>query len=76
MDVPLLVIAGILMGAGLVGCVLPVLPGPPLSWVGLLIQWWVYDWNAETYGWVTVAVLGALAILVTVLDFLAPIYGA
>ena len=76
MEPIVLVIAGILMGAGLVGCVLPVLPGPPLSFLGLLLQWWAAGWEAESYGWITVLVLAVLAALVTALDFIAPVYGA
>lgn len=37
MDVVLLVIACLLLLAGLAGSVLPVLPGPPLGYVGLLL---------------------------------------
>lgn len=76
MDTVFLLLAGLLMGAGIIGCILPVLPGPPLSFVGLLLQWWASDPQPVTYGWTTVIVLGLLAALVTALDLLAPVYGA
>ncbi|NNM19062.1 MAG: DUF456 domain-containing protein, partial [Croceitalea sp.] len=50
MDIALLFIGFILMLIGILGSFLPVLPGPPISWVGLLLlyltqaipdDWWV-----------------------------------
>ncbi len=32
------------MVAGLVGCVVPVLPGPPLAWLGALYYGWQTGW--------------------------------
>jgi uncharacterized protein YqgC (DUF456 family) len=75
-EVLLLSIGSLLLATGLVGCVLPVLPGPPLSFAGLLLQWAAFDFQADTYGGITILVLGALSILVTVLDFVAPAWGA
>jgi len=75
-DTVFLLLAGLLIGAGIVGCILPVLPGPPLSFVGLLMQWWVSDPQPASYGWTTVIVLGLLAVVVTAIDLLAPVYGA
>jgi uncharacterized protein YqgC (DUF456 family) len=73
----LLVVLGVLLlGAGLVGCVLPVLPGPPLSFAGILLLWAARDFQAVTFGTTTVVMLGALAILVTVIDYVAPVIGA
>lgn len=37
MDILLVVLAGVLMILGLIGSLLPMLPGIPLSWVGLLL---------------------------------------
>jgi uncharacterized protein YqgC (DUF456 family) len=34
------IVTGLLMFAGLVGCILPVLPGPPLVWLGALFYAW------------------------------------
>ena len=75
-DAVLLIIGALFLGAGIVGCILPVLPGPPLSYVALLLQWWVSDPHPSSYGWTTVIILGLLAAGVTALDFLAPVYGA
>ena len=37
MDLLLIIIGGILMIVGLFGSFLPVLPGVPVSWIGLLV---------------------------------------
>ena len=60
----------ILAVVGLLGGVLPVLPGPPISFAALLLMWIVggYDVSA-TQLWVT----GILMLLLTVLDYVAPI---
>lgn len=57
---------------GLAGCILPVIPGPPLSWIGLLIVHFTRfaDFSVR-FLWITVFV----AIVVTVLDYLIPIWG-
>ncbi len=40
-----LLLAFAIMLAGLVGCVLPVLPGPPLVWLGALFYGWQTDFE-------------------------------
>ncbi|MHC4861560.1 MAG: DUF456 domain-containing protein, partial [Planctomycetota bacterium] len=62
--------------AGLVGCVLPVLPGPPLSFAGFVLLWAARGWEAHTFGTTMVVVLGGLTVVVTVFDFVAPVIGA
>lgn len=73
----LLVVVGVLLiVAGLAGCVLPVLPGPPLSALGLLAIWGGRGFDAHTFGWITFAVLAFAAAAVTALDFVVPAWGA
>ena len=70
------VLAVLCVLAGFAGCVLPVLPGPPLSWVGLFIVWAARGFEAETFGTTTALVLLGITLAVTVLDFFAPMIGA
>ncbi len=76
MEVALILIGALLVLAGAVGCVLPVLPGPPLSYVGLILLWWARNWQAASFGFTEVVVLGVLAAAVTGLDFVLPVWGA
>lgn len=69
----LLLIASILLIViGLIGAVVPVLPGPPLSFVGLLIVHFTRFAEFETS---TLWILGFLAALVQVLDYIVPAWG-
>lgn len=60
------------MLAGIIGCVVPVLPGPPLSYAGLLLL------HFTRFGHFSISFLlifAGIAILVTVLDYIVPILG-
>jgi uncharacterized protein YqgC (DUF456 family) len=52
---------------GLIGSVLPVLPGPLLIWGGVFV--WAWGNQFERIGWPTLIVLGVLALTARVLDF-------
>jgi len=67
-------LATLVVVAGLVGTVVPALPGPPLVFVGLFIGAWIDDF--EIVGWGTIGVLGALALLASIVDFVASAAGA
>ncbi len=67
-------IAGILIVAGLIGSILPNLPGIPVMFGGMLLAAWVGHFQAIPV-WVIVF-LGVLATFSVVFDFLAGAYGA
>jgi len=76
MDILLAVFGAALVLVGFIGSILPVIPGPPISWVGLLLLKWtdfVYDHGAayENALWI----LLFFVILVTILDYVVPIMG-
>lgn len=62
----------ILTVLGVLGCILPVIPGPPLSFIGLLLLHYTRwaDYSSDLL-WI----LGAAALIVTVLDYIVPIWG-
>lgn len=68
------ILAAIIVVAGLAGTVLPALPGVPLVFLGLLIAAWADDF--VHVGATTLAVLGALAAIAWIIDFLAAALGA
>ena len=72
MDYFLLVIAIILILVGLLGCILPIIPGPPLSFLGLLI---LHFTDFAEYTTNFLLILAFIAIIVTVLDYIVPIWG-
>ena len=65
------VIAAILGLVGLAGCILPVIPGPPFSWVGLLL---LYFWGDEPMSLRLLIIWLIITVVVTVLDYLVPPY--
>lgn len=62
------------MIVGLLGVVLPILPGIPLSWLGLFI--YALATGFERISIITVIVFFLLTVFTLVLDFLAPVMGA
>lgn len=68
------IIASILLFAGLVGTVLPFIPGVPVAWIGLFV--YSYQTGFEYIPlWVMLVFLG-LAVIAELLDFIAPLWGA
>ncbi len=72
MDIVLLIIGFLLMLVGILGSFLPVLPGPPVSWIGLLL---LYLTKAVPDNWWFLGITLAIALLVTVLDYIIPAAG-
>ena len=72
MEAVLIILAVILLFAGLLGCVLPAIPGPPLSYIALLLVQWAW----KPFGTTTLIVFAVVTLVVTVLDFVIPVWGA
>jgi len=72
--IALIVVCSVLMVVGLLGVVLPILPGIPLAWLGLFI--YAIGTGFERISIATVVVFSILTILALLLDFLAPMLGA
>lgn len=72
MDIVLLIFGLVLMILGILGSFLPVLPGTPLSWIGLLL---LYLTKAVPDDWVFLGITLAIAVLVFVLDYIIPVMG-
>ena len=66
----MLVLAAILTLVGVVGAIIPALPGPPLSLAGLALTYWFLPGSITTELLVLMVVLTVTAAL---LDYLAPI---
>ena len=72
MDILWIVLGGILMLVGIAGCIVPIIPGPPISFVGMLMlqltnnppfdENFLWTWGIITAG-------------VTVLDYVIPMWG-
>ncbi len=71
-DYILLIIGIILMIVGIIGCLAPVLPGPPLSFLGLIC---LHISKFGDFSNTILIVLGAVTVVVTILDYIVPVWG-
>lgn len=71
-DYFLLVLGIVLLLIGLVGCVLPILPGPPISFIGLLLLQFS---RFADYSLNFMILMGGIAILVSAADYVVPVWG-
>jgi hypothetical protein len=62
------IVAYALMALGLLGAILPLLPGAPLIWLGALV--WTWADKFRHFGWGTLIVLAVLAMLSFGLDMI------
>ncbi len=70
-----LIILGIFLAlAGFVGCILPIIPGPPLSYLALIAISLARDW--QPFSPTFLIVMAALTVIITILDYIVPIIGA
>ena len=71
MEILILIGVGILLFLGFIGSVVPVLPGPLLSYLGLLLYHFFIDrMNSDFLIWIAIA-----AIVISALDYFLQIYG-
>lgn len=71
LDLVLAILAGIALVTGFLGCLLPVIPGPPLAWAGLLVA------HFSSYCVISIRTLiicAVFTVLVTVIDSIAPVW--
>lgn len=68
-DIILLVVAGLLFFIGVVGCIIPGLPGTPLCWGALLC---VSFTSVCTVPWTTLAILAAITVVVEIVNNIIP----
>lgn len=72
MDIVLFVLAGILLLAGIIGCFVPFLPGPPLCYIGLLLV----HFTSQVQFSSNFLLIWAIVVIITVLlEYLIPIWG-
>ncbi|MFY0594577.1 DUF456 domain-containing protein [Roseivirga sp.] len=72
MDILLIILGAICIIVGILGCFLPIIPGPPVSFVGLLLLEFTEKSPFDSdFLWMW----GLIAAGVTALDYVVPVYG-
>ena len=72
MDILLLILGICLLVAGLVGCILPAIPGPPLSYLALLT---LQATRFADYSVKFLLIFAGITVAVTILDYVLPVWG-
>lgn len=72
MDTLLLIIGFVCIAIGIIGSFLPALPGPGLSWIGLLL---LYLTNAVPNNYWVLGITLVITILILILDYVIPAKG-
>lgn len=72
MEIALAILSGLFVLVGLLGAILPILPGPIISWVGILI---LHFTEYAEYSTTFLVVTALIVIVITVLDYFIPIWG-
>jgi len=72
LEIVLLILGFVCCVVGIVGSVLPVLPGPPISWIGLLL---LYIIPNMTVDYTFLGITLGIAILIFAMDYVVPIIG-
>lgn len=74
MTITLIVLGLVLALIGLAGCIIPIIPGPFLSFLALIILSFAMDW--EPFSSTFLMIMAGLTLLVSLLDYVAPVFGA
>ena len=73
MDILLIILGALCLLGGLAGCILPMLPGPPLAYAGLLLLHFTEQVQFST---TQLLVWLGIVIVIQVLDYFVPLLGA
>lgn len=74
MDIIAIILAIVVMVIGIAGSFLPVLPGIPIIFLAILVYGWYEGFNVISVHYI--AIIGALALLSILIDYIAGIWGA
>ncbi len=72
MDIFLLVLAFLCLLIGIIGCIVPGLPGTPIAYAGL---WIAQATDRVDFSWQMLLVGGIVTIVISVLDYVVPAWG-
>lgn len=72
LDVALLIIGFLLIVVGIIGSILPALPGPPIAWLGVLCVY-LTKWVEVSYS--VLIITGIITLIIAVLDYVIPAKG-
>ena len=72
MDIVLIILGAVCLLVGIAGCILPVLPGVPLAYGGLVLMHFT---DQVDFSWQFLTIWGVVTVVVQVLDYFIPAWG-
>src|SRR5210317_88200 len=72
MEIALAVVGIFILLLGIIGCFVPVLPGPPLAYISLLL---LQLGPEKPFSFNFLLITGAIVVIVTLLDYIVPALG-
>lgn len=72
MNIALLIVAFLFLLIGLIGCIVPGLPGTPIAYAGL---WIAQATDQVDFSWQFLLIWGIVVIVISVLDYVVPAWG-
>lgn len=74
MEILWIVIGLVCVIAGIAGCILPIIPGPPVAYLSLLLLQ-ITERDQRPFTLTFLLIWGGVVILVTLLDYVVPVWG-
>ncbi len=71
-DIILVIIGGILVFTGIAGCLVPIIPGPPISYIAILL---LHYSGIGTFSSEFLIIWAIATVLITIFDYIIPIWG-
>ncbi|MCK5782665.1 MAG: DUF456 domain-containing protein, partial [Flavobacteriales bacterium] len=72
MDIVLIILSLVFVIFGIIGCFMPIIPGPPISWLAMLMLYFTENTEIDS---TTLFTWMLITIIVLALDYLMPIWG-
>ena len=72
MDIVLLILAFLCLIIGIIGCIVPGLPGTPIAYAGL---WIAQATDRIDFSWQFLLIWGIVVVIISVLDYIVPAWG-
>lgn len=73
LDIILIILGSLCLIVGLLGCILPIIPGPPISYAGLLL---LHITDKAQFSTSQLLIWLFLVVIVQVLDYFTPMIGS
>ena len=68
MDIALLILAFLFLLIGIIGCIVPGLPGTPIAYVGL---WIAHATDQVDFSWQFLLIWGIVVVVISILDYVS-----